>query len=288
MDKKYAFAVVGVALAAFYLYGPTILEKESVVESELQKSVGAMSAVSTADVMVNSDQIAAAEKNTLNKSLKDKVAQFSDGDDFAGTRAVLFEYLRSGNHEDTIGLIKKAFERKLITPNEYYGELAHVLSISYDKPKEIVDEILKSDNGYGKEVLFSHMATNSGIYEGMSAVERADVLGLLKDSRPQFDVNVGELGLVNVYRYENWLQSIKMFQGNENNFYTYLNDLVSTGLKDPREVVAMMYTIPKNELESHLRGDSVSRLRTVANDYKESYPNNQVSNFVFRKYETEK
>lgn len=280
-------AVVVLSLIALYLYSP-IGHKLTSMEDGSQET-GKQVPVSEQDLVSSgitvSDSMRNANNISLGRSLEDKIEGFGGGDDYAAIRAVLFEYWRSGNYKDTVYLIKKAFERNLISSEEYFGELAHVLSISYDRPKEIIDEILSSGNDYGKEVLFANLSANAGIYEKLTAEERNDVLGMLEKSRPRFDPVVKELGLFDIYMYESWLGSIRTIKGGTVNFCPYLDGLISNNLEDPREIVAMMYSFPKSELESHLGPHALARLKDAAFHYKRSYPDNSVANLAFEKYE---
>src|SRR2546430_8611696 len=58
---------------------------------------------------------------------------------------------------------------------EYYGELAHMLSISVDAPASITKEVLESGNKYGRDVLLGNLGSNLDLPNSISRSEERRV-----------------------------------------------------------------------------------------------------------------
>lgn len=98
----------------------------------------------------------------------------------------LFDYSRSGNFADTHQTLKTALADSLISEKEYYGELAHMLYAPVANARNIIAEIIKSNNDYGFEVMVSNLQENYELAKSMNADERQDIFELLNKKNPRW------------------------------------------------------------------------------------------------------
>jgi len=204
-------------------------------------------------------------------------------DDRDRIRQEVFNYSRSGNYSNTREVLRLSLQNKFISEDEYFGELAHMLGIKSLETVEVFNEIMSSKSRYGKEVAYSTMAANSGISDGMSGSEVNAVTAKLRENVPEFGGSIGDVGLSDVYRYSNWLRSIESVYNNSNDFGDFLNDHILGGLKDPREIFAVIDAGYYNQLKLAGKTEVIAFIDKNVNDYRRSYPNNQAAAIIFSK-----
>lgn len=194
-------------------------------------------------------------------------------------RERLFDYSRSGNFDNTQSLLRSAYNEKIITENEYYGELAHMLSISVNNPLEIISEIANSGNKYGFEVLVSTLNQNKMLADSMSEAERADVLDILNNHKPVIDGYVWELGVSDVIWYQNWIGSLKAFSTDEI-FVKNLNNIITDGITDPREAFGIYSVLYKDDYSGKISQAAFKKFNFYISEYIRSYPDNRVARYT--------
>lgn len=146
-----------------------------------------------------------------------------------------FQLLQGGKFPDTRARLKNSFDDKTLTANEYYGELAHMLSISADAPASIIKEVLESGNKYGRDVLLGNLGSNLELPNSISAAERNAIFDMVNGAKPELGGGIHELGFSDVFRYEDWLKSLKAYAPDEAIFHKTLENLIQTRMADPRK-----------------------------------------------------
>ena len=195
-------------------------------------------------------------------------------------RDELFAYSRDGNFKDTKKRLKDALDSGLISPKEYYGELAHMLSVTVENPESIVREISNSGNKYGFEVMISLLSENKFLAESLSESSKKQIHDDVYNNKPEIPGFIGDLGLTDVYRYENWIGTLKTFSNNENEFIHTLNDIILNKITDPREAFGMHSTIDNQNYLEKLSKEAKEKYLYYINNYIESYPRNEVASYI--------
>lgn len=275
--RKYGLLIIGIAVVFSFalLFWLSKFEIEKPISEKDVNEPIAPSAVH--------DENDLKSKTTFDKQVSNKVnASLNlDADDNAllRKRERLFDYSRSGNFDDTQSLLRSAYNEKIITENEYYGELAHMLSVSVKNPMEIISEIANSRNKYGFEVLVSTLNHNKMLADSMSEVERADVLNIVNQHKPVIDGYVWELGVSDVIWYENWIGSLKAFSTDEA-FVNNLNDIIMNGITDPREAFGIYSVLYKDNYSGKISQTALNRFNFYISEYMKSYPDNKVAKYT--------
>ncbi|MBB6577408.1 hypothetical protein HNP33_001463 [Comamonas odontotermitis] len=90
---------------------------------------------------IATDGLQSFESNKLSSSSRKNPA-----DDLVlqAKRKEIFAYSRDGNFKNTRNRLKNAWDAGVINQKEYYGELAHMLSVSVENPESIVREVVTS------------------------------------------------------------------------------------------------------------------------------------------------
>lgn len=195
-------------------------------------------------------------------------------------RKEIFEYSREGNFKDTKKRLKEALVSGLISSKEYYGELAHMLSISVDNPETIVREIVASDDNYGFEVMISLLSGNNFLADSLDSSSKKQIHDDVYNKKPEITGFISDLGLADIYRYENWIGTLKTFSQSDDNFIQNLNDIILNKITDPREAFGIHSTVEnKNHLEN-LSKEAREKYLYYINNYIESYPKNEVASYI--------
>ncbi|WP_156362572.1 hypothetical protein [Xylophilus sp. Leaf220] len=202
------------------------------------------------------------------------------------SRAQLFETSRSTNDRQLKEIQKKAHSDGLISQNEYFGELAHMLSASSPESLEIFKEISKSENSYGIEVMFASLANNDIWLKTLSNAERSSVLAQLEELKPKFSGDMSALGMSDVYRYDHWVKSIEKTYGNAN-FEDFLAKNIFEKAAEPREFLALIHGGYVDRLKAG-NFPVVNFVDRVVADYHRSYPNNDSANIILNKKNTDR
>ena len=197
----------------------------------------------------------------------------------AARRQELFDYSRSGNYPDTRKRLKDALKAHVISSKEYYGELAHMLSISVDDALGIIKEIVNSKNSYGYEVMTASLDGNTSLAESMVVNERREIFTILINNKSELSGHVSEMGLVDMFRYESWLGAIRAFAKDDAEYYKFVSDLLEDGIEDPREVFGIKYSMTDSEI-SRLSPAAKKNYDFYINAYLRSYPANKVAAYV--------
>ena len=104
--------------------------------------------------------------------------ELTDGEKLLAIRERVFNFSRSPNNEHTVEVLREARNNRLLSENEYYGELAHMLTDHLENAKPIIQEIVDSQNGYGLEVMFWTLQSGRWI-EGLSTEDKNEIFDIL-------------------------------------------------------------------------------------------------------------
>src|SRR5256885_12001840 len=110
-----------------------------------------------------------------------------------------------------------------------------MLSISVDAPASITKEVLESGNKYGRDVLLGNLGSNLDLPNSISASERNAIFDMVNGAKPELGGGIHELGFSDVFRYEDWLKSLKTYAPDEAIFHKTLENLIQTRMADPRD-----------------------------------------------------
>jgi hypothetical protein len=204
----------------------------------------------------------------------------TEADILNAKREQIFEYSREGNFPDTQALSKKAYDLKIISEKEYYGELAHMLSISVTNPEFLVKEIIRSGNQYGFEVMISNLSANDNLAKSIDSKQRFNIHNDLAQNKPKIEGYIGDLGLIDIYRYENWIGAMKNFSSNEEKFILDLNDLIKNKITDPREAFGLHALLYEGGYENKIDEAARKKYQFYVGEYLRSYPENKVSTYI--------
>ena len=195
-------------------------------------------------------------------------------------KQAVLSYSREGKLPDTRVRLKKSFDEKILTANEYYGELAHMLSISVDAPASITKEVLESGNKYGRDVLLGNLGSNLDLPNSISASERNAIFDMVNGAKPELGGGIHELGFSDVFRYEDWLKSLKTYAPDEASFHKTLENLIQTRMADPREMLALQSAFQDEKFLNHIDPIARERYLFYISGYIKDYPGNSVAQSI--------
>lgn len=201
-------------------------------------------------------------------------------EDLNRKKAAVLNYSRSGNNSDTEDFLRNALKEGTLNESEYQGELGHMLSIEVKNPEEILNTIIESGDKYGYEVALGSIASNPAWIRKISNDERKSIVNDIYSNKPKISGHVMDLGFSDVFTYQNWLRSISSLSSNEDEFYNSLSHLILNELTDPRESIAIEYTLSDFSTRDLLSNNAKEKLKYDINNYINSYPENQVANHI--------
>jgi hypothetical protein len=212
------------------------------------------------------------KSNEQNKrALGSFIAESASDVERARERNRIFDYSRSGNFSNTRDFLLTALREGKINEKEYFGELGHMLSIDLKDPLPIINEIIDSKNEYGFMVMVHNLSSNISLVESMTESDRASAFDSLLNFKPKLGGGIHELGLMDVFEYENWMHTIENM--NILSFNAKFNDMISAGLGDPREYAVIAYAMRNNNF-SGINSASRDKINDIVRRYRESCPGN--------------
>jgi hypothetical protein len=195
-------------------------------------------------------------------------------------RSAALTFARLGYLPGSDVLLKTAFDNRVLSADDYYGELAHMTPWA---PASVQDELLAairvSSNAYAADVLASSINENPKILSGYSARSVDEIAQLLGKTEPRFASATGEFGLTDAVRYANWLRATAQIDSLANG--TDLDAAIVAKLSvpgiDPRKITAYLLTPEASSiLSSAPLGSPAGGLVSLSNQYAAQYPANKV------------
>lgn len=158
--------------------------------------------------------------------------------------------------------------------------MAHMLSISVDAPASITKEVLESGNKYGRDVLLGNLGSNLDLPNSISASERNAIFDMVNGAKPELGGGIHELGFSDVFRYEDWLKSLKTYAPDEAIFHKTLENLIQTRMADPREMLALQSAFRDEKFLNHIDPIARERYLFYISGYIKDYPGNSVAQSI--------
>lgn len=155
-----------------------------------------------------------------------------------------------------------------------------MLSISVASPDILVKEIIESGNQYGFEVMISNLSANDNLAKSIDNKQRLNIHNNLAQNKPKIEGYIGDLGLIDIYRYENWIEAMKNFSSNEEKFILDLNDLIKNKITDPREAFGLHTLLHEKGYKSRIDETAREKYQFYVDEYLRSYPKNKVSAYI--------
>lgn len=191
-------------------------------------------------------------------------------------RALALSHSRLYFDENTLSNLKFAYERKILSFDDYFGELAHVFpGAPVDIREEIVAEIANSHNRYAIDIVSNTLSGEDKI--ALSNRERDDLQRFLKTNEPIFNGAADSFGYFDAIRYENWLVASSRLSSDSNVADApekFLAEKLLNPATDPRALVAFAVssyaTTLTHEQRAAIQWESI---RARAQDFVQRNPN---------------
>lgn len=205
----------------------------------------------------------------------------------ATARGAMFAMSRMGYLPDTIALLQHSRSTGILSKNEYFGELAHLLIYAPSKAQvDIVEQVKLDKNAYASEILASSLSDPKRLEKlTPRAIEllHAHLLAV----EPMFPMALSDFGVVDQLRYSNWLNALaltKMPSSVDSYFDTVLSNL-DKEMIDPRKVLAYFNSPFGSKVvkDKRFRGRFLNA-KNVATEYAESFPTHPIINEEYRQF----
>jgi hypothetical protein len=175
---------------------------------------------------------------------------------------------RLGYLPGTESVLKEAFDKGALQPNDYYGELAHLITTSPpDKQQELLAEIRASSNQFASGILASALISGEEFNAAPFLKSSEDMAVLLRKTEPQFPSAVGEFGLGIAVQYTEWMQASAAIESAKTgrSVDDIIVDKLSEPGTDPRKVMGYLASPQAASLLAAAQPDSpIQKLVTIA------------------------
>lgn len=123
-------------------------------------------------------------------------------------RTATFSFTRLGFLPGIEEVLRNALNTSVISTDEYYGEIAHVVAFAPSNDQgRLVHELRQSKNVYASEIIA--MGVNSALFSANWTNEVRGEIGLLLEStEPTFPEAKGRYDLAVAVQYSNWLNAL--------------------------------------------------------------------------------
>ncbi|MEJ8852803.1 hypothetical protein [Variovorax rhizosphaerae] len=201
-----------------------------------------------------------------------------DNKDVARSAALSFS--RLGYLPGSDALLKTAFDSRVLSADDYYGELAHMAPLApAGVQDELVSMIRSSANPYAADILAGSINNDPSILRSYSERSIANIGEFLRNSEPRFASATGDFGLTDAVRYANWLRASAKVDSLSHG--TDLDTAIVAQLTlpgtDPRKITAyLLMPEASSILSSALLGSPAGGLVSASNQYAAQYPGNMI------------
>ena len=169
-------------------------------------------------------------------------------------RALALSHSRLYFNEKTLPNLKDAYDRGILSFDDYYGELAHIFPGAPPDVREIIaNQIATSHNRHAVDILASNI--NGAGDLSLSTAENADLQKFLKTNEPIFSGATDSFGQFEAIRYEQWLlASAKLaLSTGATSTEAYVAEKLLDPKTDPRALVALATSPYTNSLTAAQR-----------------------------------
>ncbi len=132
-------------------------------------------------------------------------------------RQRVFDESRSGNPPGLKTRLMQARADRLISENEYFGELAHMLGHEPTKAWPWFLDIAQSGNAYGQAVMLGQLAGNPDFSASLSPAQRQAAIQQVEAMEPPLPGGEIDLGLFDLSTCANWVAVLKQLHGDDFN-----------------------------------------------------------------------
>jgi len=194
-------------------------------------------------------------------------------------RSAALSFSRIGYLPGTDALLKTAFDNRVLSPDDYYGELAHMAPLApAGVQDELVSAIRTSGNTYAADILAGSINEDPKRLNSYSARSQNEIAQLLGNTEPRFASAAGEFGLTDALRYANWLRATAQVESLAQGTDVDASIVARLGAPgtDPRKITAYLLTPEASSLlSSALVGSPGGGLVAATNRYAAQYPGNK-------------
>ncbi|MBB6577033.1 hypothetical protein HNP33_001084 [Comamonas odontotermitis] len=99
-------------------------------------------------------------------------------------------------------------------------------------------------------------------------------------NKPEITGFIGDLGLADVYRYENWLGTLKTFSKNDEDFVKNLNEIILNEMTDPRETLGIRSMVDNHNYLEKLSKEAKDKYLYYIDNYIKSYSSNEKASYI--------
>ncbi len=188
-------------------------------------------------------------------------------------RALALSHSRLTYNEDTQNNLQFAYKKKFLLYNDYFGELAHILSgAPVREREEIGKEIAQSGSRYAVQIISNDFANLD--LKGLSSSELKTFFDYLLSNEPIFSGAPGSFGLMDAIQYDNWLRSLAHIskQTSGRDVGGSIFDKVLDGRTDPRASVAALLSPATEEILRKTNSARAFAVQRRALEYIEKNP----------------
>jgi hypothetical protein len=191
-------------------------------------------------------------------------------------RALALSHSRLYFDENTLPNLKDAYARKILSFDDYYGELAHVFpGAPPGIREEIVSQIAGSHNRYAVDIVASNVLGANGV--PLSEGEKTDIQKFLRINEPIFSGAADAYGQFEAIRYEQWLLAAANLAKSTGAISTeqFIADKLLDPKTDPRALVALSTSPYVNSLTPEQRSAGQwDLIQSRAREFISKNPNN--------------
>ena len=207
--------------------------------------------------------------NALTRLLKSEA-------DTSVARAIAMSHSRLYFDDNTIANLKDAYERKVLSFDDYYGELAHVFPGAPPEVREgIIRDIAASHNRYAVDIVASNINGDNKMV--LSEYETTELQKFLRTNEPIFSGTADAYGQFEAIRYEQWIlagANLAKSTGSTS-AEQFMVDKLLDSKTDPRALVAIATSPFMNSLPPEQRNSgSWALIQSKAQDFINKNPAN--------------
>ena len=218
-----------------------------------------------------------AQSADLRKKVSDALSMFLKSESNPEVaRALALGHSRLNFDDNTLPNLKDAYDRKILSFDDYYGELAHIFPGAPLEVREgIVNQLATSHNRYALDIIASTI--NGAGNLSLSAAENAALRKFLKTNEPIFSGAADSFGQFEVIRYEQWLLASGKLALSTGAMSTeaFVAEKLLDPTTDPRALVALATSPYANSLTPAQRNSvQWDVIQSKAQDFIRQYPGN--------------
>ncbi len=187
-------------------------------------------------------QYASEDKTKKNNEILQELRMQANSGNAKLARASLLTFSRLNFFSDTVEILTRAKDKKLIDANEYFGEFAHLAPYAAaPSQRDLINRIRNAKNTYAIEILTSHLLEQE-LQSRFEPESKSVLESMLQENEPQFSMAIGEFGLMSSIRYSNWLHAVSILEASHKNgsYQDAIWKRINDPQIDPRKIIAFL------------------------------------------------